>query len=296
MTSKRAVIRPATFRRWRCRPTLSAGSTPRCVSWRSRSLRCGGRERQGNDCCVLHKPPRRRGPAWAEGEVTENEVCYICCEPGADTDDHVIPACFFPSPRPSNLLTLRAHYSCHNRLDEEYVRNFMAAFGRDSSRSAARLWETEGAVRRSFDRNMPLRRSLIAGMMPRLEMLTPSGIYLGDAPGIRFDPKRVYPSLGKMVRGLYHNQTGRLLPPHAQFSWGLNEMLYGTLEEIFKCATPGLAYSDIFESRSIVEQKNGLEGVAWWLRFYQWTVFRCFVAPRPVSPDTVDRRGPKWTR
>src|SRR5712692_10889345 len=38
-----------------------------------------------------------------------------------------------------NQITLPAHHSCHHRLDEEYVRNLLASFGRDSSASAARL-------------------------------------------------------------------------------------------------------------------------------------------------------------
>jgi hypothetical protein len=192
-----------------------------------------------------------------------------------------------PHPRPSNLLTLPAHYSCHNSLDEEYIRNLMASFGRDSSASAARLWghDAEATVRRSFAKKMPLRRSVRAGMMPRAEVFSPGGIFLGHAPGIRFDRTRVYPSLVKMVRGLYHHHTGRLLPRDAQFSWGLNEMLYGTLEQIFNYATPGLGFGDVFESRYIVEHENGLEIVAWWLRFYHWTVFRCFLAPRPIIPE-----------
>jgi len=53
---------------------------------------------------------------------------------------------------------------------------------------------------------------------------------------------------------------------------------------MFGYATPGLSYGDIFESRYIVEHEKGLEIVAWWLR-YQWTVFRCFVAPRPVPVE-----------
>ncbi len=213
----------------------------------------------------------------------DRTTCYICCEPGADTDDHVVPACFFPSPRPSNLLTLPAHYSCHNRLDEEYIRNLMASFGRDSSTSAARLWGSEGAVRRSFAKKTSLRRSVLAGMLPRVEMFSPGGIYLGDAPALHFDRTRVYPSLVKMVRGLYRHHTGRLLPRDTQFSWGLNEMLYGIREQMFEYATPGLGYSDVFESRYIVEHENEREIVAWWLRFYQWSVFRCFVVPRPIT-------------
>ena len=213
-----------------------------------------------------------------------NVACYICGLTGADTRDHVIPQCFFPVP-PQNLLTLPAHLSCHHRLDEEYVRNLLASFGRDSSASAGHLWNSTGTVRRSFARNVPLRRSMLAGMVPRVEMFSPGGIYLGEAPAIRFDRTRVYPSLEKMVRGLYRYHTGRLLPPEVRFSWGLNEMLYGMREQTFSYASPGLYYGDIFESRYIVEQENGLEVVAWWLRFYQWTVFRCFVAPRAIDEE-----------
>src|SRR5229473_2183987 len=50
--------------------------------------------------------------------VTAQPTCYICVQPGADTKDHVIPSGFFPQPLPTNLVTLPAHYSRHNRLSE----------------------------------------------------------------------------------------------------------------------------------------------------------------------------------
>src|SRR5713101_5485470 len=217
------------------------------------------------------------------------EVCYICCGTGADTRDHVIPDCFFPSPKPSNLLTLPAHLSCHNRLDEEYLRNLLASFGRDNSASAGQLWSRDvdgapmGAVALAIGRNRPLLAAFRAGMVPRMPVYSPGGIYLGDAASIQFDRRRVYPSLEKMVRGLYCHHAGRLLPREVSFSWGLNEILYGMAEQVFAFATPGLTYGDIFDSRYIVEHEDGLEIVAWWLRFYNWTVFRCFLKPRPVS-------------
>src|SRR5713101_3371185 len=215
--------------------------------------------------CIILAGRDRDSLGQRTAMAIDRAICYICREPGADTRDHVIPACFFPSPRPANLLTLAAHYSCHNRLDEEYLRNLMASFGRDSSASAALLWDTQGDVRASFARNTPLRTSVLAGMVPRTEVFSPGGIYLGDAPAIRFDRRRVYPSLEKIVRGLYRHHTGRLLLRDAKFSWGLNEILYGGREQMFGYATPGLAYGDIFESRYIVERENGLEIVAWWL-------------------------------
>ena len=210
-------------------------------------------------------------------------VCYICGLVGANTRDHVIPQCFFTPPPPPNLLTLRAHHACHHRLDEEYTRNLLASLGRNSSVSAAHLWGNAGAVWRSYARNAPLRRATVAGMVPRTEVFSPGGIYLGDAPAIRFDRTRVYPTLEKIVRGLHCHHTGRLLPRGASFAWSLNEILYGVREQLFEYATPGLHYSDVFESRYVVEEQNGLEFTAWWLRFYQWTVFRCLVAPHAIG-------------
>jgi len=66
-------------------------------------------------------------------------ICYICCEDGADTDDHVIPQGFFTPPLPTVLLTLPAHFSCHHRLPEEYVRNLFSGLGQATSPTAALL-------------------------------------------------------------------------------------------------------------------------------------------------------------
>src|SRR5215813_6022638 len=201
-----------------CRKELVSSAPPRALSL----VRCRSRRELEEPRTLLDSAQ----PGGRAAMTIDKTICYICCEPGADSSDHVIPAGFFPSPRPSTLLTLPAHYSCHNRLDEEDIRNLMASFGRDSSASAVQLWgpDAQGHVRRSFAKKTALRRSLLAGMLPRVEVFSPGGILLGHAPAIRFDTKRVYPSLTKMVRGLYHHHTGRFLPRDVQFSWGLNEM------------------------------------------------------------------------
>jgi hypothetical protein len=96
--------------------------------------------------------------------------CYICGRPGAATRDHVIPESFFPTPKPSNLITLPAHYSCHNRLGEEYVRAILA--GLAESKPAMRL--NEGPAGRALRRNEPLKRDLRASMIRRIELRSPA--------------------------------------------------------------------------------------------------------------------------
>ena len=226
--------------------------------------------------------------------IVDRTFCYICCGPGADSDDHVIPECFFTPPKPPNLLKLRAHYSCHNRLPEEFVRNLFAGLsaGDAASATAQSLWG--GAVTRAYQRNAPLREEVLAGLVRSEDVYSPGRIYLGTTSAICFDPERVYPALRKMVRGLYLHHTGSLLPQNVVFRWRPNEVLYGRGREYFEASAPGLAYDDVFECRYLFARETGLEASLWWLRFYRATVFRCFVAPRPNYPrgaQHVTERG-----
>jgi hypothetical protein len=75
-------------------------------------------------------------------------VCYICGRDGADSRDHVIPYSFFKNPRPANILTLPAHYACHNNFDEEYARVILSGLGSEGSASAKEIRDTN--TKRSF--------------------------------------------------------------------------------------------------------------------------------------------------
>ncbi len=83
-------------------------------------------------------------------------------------------------------------------------------------------------------------------------------MYFGSAPGVKFDQKRIYPLLQKMVRGLYPHHTKRFLPPAAVFAWGLNEHPFGTLETAFSHSGVGLSYPGVFECRyAIIADGDG---------------------------------------
>jgi hypothetical protein len=98
--------------------------------------------------------------------ANDSEICFICCKLGADTRDHVLPECFFVPPRPSNLLTLPAHYRCHNQTQEEYFRNIIALLGSENSNAAKMLWG--GKVIRSIKRNHALQKSLRTSLRKKL--------------------------------------------------------------------------------------------------------------------------------
>jgi hypothetical protein len=202
-------------------------------------------------------------------------LCYICLGEDADSTDHVIPKCLFTKP-PRDLLQLPAHQRCHGGLNEGWLRNLLVPLAAGSpSQSAAALYS--GSVWRAFANDIGLRRQTLAGLVRAEDVYSPGGVYLGTAPALRFDGRRVYPSLEKMLRGLYLHRTGRPLARDAVFKWRPNPIEYGRLAEYFQASAPGLCYGDVFDSRFLFAKATGLDASVWWLRFYRGPVFRCFV-------------------
>ena len=195
-------------------------------------------------------------------------ACYICGRSGADTQDHVIPQSFFPRPRPTTLITLPAHYSCHNRLGEEYVRAGLA-----ESKPAMQL--NEGPAGRALRRNEPLKRDLRASMIRRIELRSPAGLIVEHAPGVRLDTARFYPLMEKIVRGLYTHHRDKILPVDVRFNWAINEALVGGKAALFEEAGIGLVFPGVLEYRYGVATDGKTVTTIWWLRFYGGTAFRC---------------------
>ena len=208
----------------------------------------------------------------------KNPTCYVCVQPGADTDDHLIPRALFLSPRPTNLVTLPAHHACHKSHSEDYARAILAGMSAGSP-IAAKIMAlyVRPSLLRSDLKGTKLRRDLIRTLIRRIELHSPEGLILGYAPGVQFDRARVYPMLTKIVRGLYYRHVGRFLPTGARFSWGLNEPLEGRQAAMFEQSAAGLSYTGTFECRYAVGSDATGEGSVWWLRFYEGVVFRCYV-------------------
>lgn len=67
--------------------------------------------------------------------------CFFCGRSNPTTNDHIPPKGFFPKPRPSNLITVRACYECNhgfNRIDEQFRLAAASAINRSSNGS--RIW------------------------------------------------------------------------------------------------------------------------------------------------------------
>jgi hypothetical protein len=207
-------------------------------------------------------------------------ICYICCGRYPDSRDHVIPDCFFKSPRPANLLTLAAHYRCHNRLHDEYARDILSGLGSQASGVAKELWNTK--TKRSFERSAPLRKSVKASLVRKIDLISPAGVIFDQAPAIRIERDRFYPLMRKIVQGMYLHHTGEFLPPTFRSAWSLNALLElsDDRRRILETSRFGLVYPEVFGCRYVLENEGSEAASVWWLCFYTDVVLRCYVPPR----------------
>lgn len=150
----------------------------------------------------------------------ENEIvaCVYCgLRPGV-TADHVVPKCLFPSPLPSDMVTVRACRECNEdkSKDDEYLRDYFVA---DLENEGNPL--TSGQLRERLHRSARKNRSrLFRDMRERVRRVpvrTPAGLYLGDVYGMPIEGERLNRTFGRITRGLYYRLYQQRLPDDCTF-------------------------------------------------------------------------------
>lgn len=134
-----------------------------------------------------------------------NTICVYCGKEKATTVDHVPPKCFFPKPRPHNLITVPACRRCNKEAekDEEF---FLATFmfsEASQSRVGKALWAEK--MNRVYFRGRGVG-SAIRKRMNRVNLTTASGIYYGKGFALEIDYARLETVVTKIVRGLYYRE------------------------------------------------------------------------------------------
>src|SRR5258707_4205943 len=139
-----------------------------------------------------------------------SQICYLCGKDETQlseplTHDHVIADCFFPQPKPANLLTLPCCVACQKeyRMDEEYVRNAFAPISNVSaSTDALQAWK-------KTHRSIKRRPALHSDFMQRIFPVSIGGVNLS---GLSFSQARTEKVMRKIVLGLHYHHTGVVLP------------------------------------------------------------------------------------
>ena len=142
--------------------------------------------------------------------------CAYCGAPESGTRDHVPPENLFPSPQPSNLITVPACRSCHGAfsLDDEYFR-LAITLGMDPNHLPAEFAHSLSAIKKL---GAPTKRRFARAMFRSirdLPVFTPAGLLVGTASALDVDPIRVSRTVARIVRGLhFHHHAARVPDAH----------------------------------------------------------------------------------
>jgi len=207
--------------------------------------------------------------------------CVYCGRVGAMTRDHIPPQNLFPSPRPTNLITVPSCQECNKGfdLDDEYFRLAVTtgidkeAFQRESNLSVEAIKKLKEPSKINFARRM-------LASFSKKPVYTPSGLYLGQAGVLEIAPARVVSTVRRIIRGLFFHCSGRRLPTSVSvWVWSLwfgqandpDPELMAALAEIFealcKQAIHGVG-EGAFRYSYLMDSEDRC-GSAWWLSFYR---------------------------
>jgi hypothetical protein len=219
--------------------------------------------------------------------------CVYCGKEGYVTDEHTPQKNLFPSPRPSNLITVPSCEECNNKasMDNEYL--LVALSMRSDISEHPEVLKNKVKIRRLFQK--PDKQRFRASFLNRLAVVdsyTPAGIYLGKKPAFQANMKRVNNVVKRIVRGLFYKEKGRRLPDGYQVCCYifdiLNEHPYllgvFMMKDIINSTLQGKSVTignDVFRywCKFNVDEEN----ISTWVLFFYGRVnFLAFVIPNKV--------------
>jgi hypothetical protein len=139
------------------------------------------------------------------------QICVYCLSRVVTSVDHVPNKSMFPSPKPSDLITVPSCFACNQgfQRDEEYFLGVITFTEAGVSQEAKKLWDQK--LGRMYTKNKGLRRA-IANSLGVTQLVTPAGLYLGRRFAVEPDWKRIRNYFNKIVKGLYYFEFNQPLP------------------------------------------------------------------------------------
>lgn len=197
--------------------------------------------------------------------------CVYCGMIGDLTADHVPPKCLFPDPKPTDLVTVPACASCNNSfsLDDEYFR-ICALTQAHEDPVGQKLWE-EKVVGSTLKRSPRLKRVML-NSITTVEMRSSAGLYLGRAPGLKFDRNRIDRVLKKIVCGLLWHHYKVKPGSDINFLIWKDPDLSSVLHILTSETNLSSIGDGVFQYRHSTAVEDPEQSV-WFLRFYGKTTF-----------------------
>jgi hypothetical protein len=222
------------------------------------------------------------------------DECVYCGKAGDVSDEHVPPKNLFPSPRPSNLITVPSCKECNGKAskDDEYLRLVLSM--RCDTSDHPEVLKNKPKIQRSFQR--PEQKGFRASFLNSLDVVdsrTPAGIDCGKTLAFLVDMKRVNDEIKRITRGLFYKEKERRLPDNYQV-WAccndiINEhpLFLGTfmMKDIITSTLQGKSLTignDVFRywCRFDVDEENIS---TWVLSFYGRVNFLALTIPNKIT-------------
>jgi hypothetical protein len=143
--------------------------------------------------------------------------CAYCGVNAAETKDHVIPKCLFPDPLPW-MVTVPACRLCNEAKskNDTYLRD-MLAFDINCGEHPAANALMQGKITRAMRGNKSEFARQLVGNNRRVELRTPTGLYVGYGYSVPLDVGRVNEIFTTIARGVYYQLAGQRFPDGYRF-------------------------------------------------------------------------------
>jgi len=138
-----------------------------------------------------------------------SELCIYCGKRRATTDDHVPPKCFFPTPRPNNLITVPSCSICNNVFgkDDERARNLLTSLD-VTEKHPSIVNQIADKRNRAFRRKRGKDNFLhILRSLRMVDVYSEGGIYLGRRPAFNLDQDVMNRFIERLTRALIYHET-----------------------------------------------------------------------------------------
>jgi hypothetical protein len=196
-----------------------------------------------------------------------SRLCVICGKRPATTVDHIPPKGIFPKPRPRNLITVPACFSCNqesSKYDESFMVYLSLHVGTDSPESK-RLWEKHAI--RTVKHNRRLRTRLVTTMR-RVDVKSPGGIIIGQGVGSSWDSEAHDRVVERMIRGLYFYHYRDILGDRAHCKVQWLQRIDKKVYELFEPLPQYAVGNDLFLYRYGRAQEEPVRSI-WLFQFYE---------------------------
>jgi hypothetical protein len=187
--------------------------------------------------------------------------CVYCGAEDGSTLDHIPPRGFFPESVSSdvNLITVPCCESCRlkDQRDDEFIRNIFVSLQQTEDHPTI-AQDVSKRRDRSFMRD-PSQLLRLADIMKQVDVVTPTGIYVGRGFAMNLDDPRMHRFVERVSRAVLHDAHGEAYFP-TNCSWKANLPF---IDHVLKLAPPEIKRKTVSDVFAYFSPRLDQAGIYW---------------------------------